>query len=187
MFHSRVVAVFAAFVVGASAGCGASNGGGAEPGDYAKPVCASLLTWKRGVTSDSALLSKQLQARSLDVRTVRAKYTAFFRGVVTRTDALLMEIGNAGAPAVDSGADYARDLRAALAQARAGLAAARARFAALPADDLRSYAAGAARIRDQLGQVFVGASAALGRLGRTYDDKALNTAFEDQPDCRDLA
>jgi hypothetical protein len=187
MFRSRVVAVSAALVVAASAGCGPSNGGGVRPGDYAKAVCASLLAWKRGVANDSALLSKQLQARSLDVRTVSAKYTAFFRGVVTRTDALLEEIGSVGAPAVDSGAYYARDLRAALAQARAGLADARARFAALPADDLRSYAAGAARIRDQLGRVFLDADAALGRLGRTYSDKALNSAFEDQPDCRSLA
>jgi hypothetical protein len=60
-------------------------------------------------------------------------------------------------------------------------------LAALPAGDLRSYAAGAARIRDQLGQVFAGVGAALGRLRRTYSGTALNTTFEDQPDCRGLA
>ncbi len=183
-----VVAVLAAFALLLSAiGCGPSNGGETTPEDYAKAVCSNLLTWKQGVTNDSAALSRKLQARSLDVATVKAMYTAFFEGVVRRTDALLKGVETAGAPRLDDGANYARDLRAALADARAGLADARARFAALPARDLRSYAAGATKIRDELGRVFLGVGAALDRLSRTYRDRGLNDAFDQEADCKGLA
>jgi hypothetical protein len=181
--HSALVALAVAVVV---VGCGPSNGGAVEAGDHAKAVCASQLRWKQGVTSDSARLSRQLRARSADVATVKANYTAFFHGAVGRTDALLEGIEKSGAPKVDNGVDHARDLRAALAETRTGLADARVRLAALPIGDLRFYAAGSAHIRDELGQAFLGVGAALDRLGRRYPDKALNTAFERQPECKRL-
>lgn len=170
-----------------SIGCGPSNGGDTAAEDYAKSVCAGLLSWRQGVTNDSAQLSRQLQASAADVGTVKAKYTAFFQGVVRRTDALLSAVDRAGAPKVDDGSGYARDLRAALTEARTGLASAQRRFAALPTNNLRSYAAGAAKTRDDLGTIFVGVGEALDRLGRTYPDKGLNEAFEEQPDCKSLA
>jgi hypothetical protein len=181
-----VVLALLAVLVAAPA-CGPSNGGEVAPADYAKAVCSTLLTWKQGVANDSALLSQELRTTSADVATVKAKYTAFFQGVVGRTDVLLREIEMAGAPSVDRGPDYARDLRAALTGARAGLADARARFASLPASDLRSYATGAAKIRDQLGRVFVAVGAALDRLSRTYTDKGLNSAFDDESAYKTLA
>ena len=187
VLRSPVRGAFTALaVVILAAGCGPSNGGAVEAKDYAKAVCGHLLRWKQGVASDGALLSQQLRAKSADVATVKAKYTAFFHGAVGRTDTLLEGLDRAGAPKVEDGVDYARDLRAALAVTRTGLADARARFAALPTGDLRSYAAGSAKIRDELGQAFVGVGAALDRLGRRYPDKALNSAFDQQPECKRL-
>jgi hypothetical protein len=170
-----------------TAGCGPTNGGQTPAEEYAKAVCVGLLTWRQGVTNDSAELSRQLQAGAADVGAVKAKYTAFFRGVVRRTEALLTAVDRAGAPKVDDGTPYARDLRAALETTRAGLVRAQRRFAALPTNNLRSYAAGAAKIRDDLGAIFIDVGAALDRLGKTYPDKGLNEAFEDEPDCQSLA
>jgi hypothetical protein len=176
-----------AFLAVAASGCGPTNGGDVPPEDYAKTVCAGLLSWRQSVANDSTRLSSDLQAAAADVGTVKAKYTAFFQGVVRRTDVLLSAVSKAGAPKVDNGSSYARDLKSALAETRVGLANAQRRFAVLPANDLRSYAAGAAKIRDDLGKVFIGVGSALDRLGRTYPDKDLNEAFEQQPDCKSLA
>jgi hypothetical protein len=157
------------------------------PEGYAKAICGGLLTWRQGVASDSARLSRELQAGGADVATVKAKYTAFFQGVVRRTDSLLTAVTKAGAPKVDNGTAYARDLQAALGKTRTGLAGAQRRFAALPINNLRSYASGAAKIRDDLGTVFLGVGTALDDLGKTYPDKGLNEAFEQDADCKSLA
>jgi hypothetical protein len=182
-----VLVPLVAFLLAASgSACSPSNGGDIPPDDYAKAVCAGLLSWRQGVASDSARLSRELQAAAADVATVKAKYTAFFQGVVRRTDTLLTAVGKAGAPKVDNGSSYAHDLRAALTKTRAGLASAQRRFAALPVDNLRSYAAGAAKVRDDLGTVFLGVGTALDDLGKTYPSKGLNEAFEQQTDCKSL-
>jgi hypothetical protein len=173
-------------LAGAVSACGPSNGGDVAAGDYAKAVCSGLLSWRQGVAGDSARLSQALQAGAADVRTVKAKYTAFYQGVVRRTDTLLGAVSKAGAPKVDNGVAYARDLTGALTRTRTGLATAQRRFAALPVNDLRSYASGAARIRDDLGTVFLGVGTALDELGKTYPDKGLNKAFEEQTDCKSL-
>jgi hypothetical protein len=183
--RTRLVLIVA-FVL-AAAGCGPSNGGAVAPRDYADAVCAGLQTWRQGVTGDSTRLSADLQRRSADIATVKAKYTAFYRSVVARTDTLLTAVGRAGAPEVDNGTSYARDLQAALTQTRTGLAAAQRRFATLSTSDLRSYAAGAAKIRDDLGKVFLGVGDTLDQLGRTYPDKGLNKAFEESATCKSLA
>ncbi len=181
----RLVLLVTFLLAGLVAACGPSNGGDVAAGDYAKAVCSGLLSWRQGVAGDSARLSTALQASS-DVRTVKARYTAFYQGVVKRTDTLLTAVGKAGAPKVDNGVAYARDLTAALTQTRTGLANAQRRFAALPINDLKSYATGAARIRDDLGTVFLGVGTALDQLGKTYPDKGLNKAFEEQTDCKSL-
>jgi hypothetical protein len=178
--------VVAFLLAGAMLGCGPSNGGDTSSEDYAKGVCAGLLSWRQGVASDSARLSRELQAGAADIATVKAKYTAFFQAVVRRTDTLLAAVSKAGAPKVDNGTAYAHDLQAALAKTRTGLATAQRRFAGLPINDLRSYAAGAAKVRDDLGTVFLGVGTALDQLGKTYPDKGLNQAFEQQADCKSL-
>jgi hypothetical protein len=179
--------VFVAIVLAAIAGCGVSEGGDVEPEAYAKAVCSGLLTWRTGVTADSTQLSNALKAGGSDVATVKARYATFFSGAVKRTDLLVRTVGDAGAPEVDNGLGYARDLQAALAQTRKGLADAQTRFARLPTTDLRSYAAGAAKVRDSLGTVFTEVGSSLDRLGSTYTDDGLNKAFADDPDCRSLA
>lgn len=170
-----------------AAGCGVSDGGDAEPRAYAKAVCSGLLTWRTGVAADSAALTAALAARVSDVPTVKARYTRFFAGTVRRTDELVSTVQQAGAPKVDDGLGYARDLSAALGRTRRGLDEAQRRFARLPTGDLRSYAAGAAKIRDSLGTVFTDVGASLDRLGATYTDPDLDEAFGAEPDCRSLA
>jgi hypothetical protein len=183
----RVPIVLIAVLFAASAGCGPSNAGAVDSGDYANAVCARLLAWRQGVTNDSTKLSADLQARSSDINAVKAKYTAFYKSIVTRTDTLIAAVRKAGAPKVDNGSSYARDLLVALNQTRTGLATAQRRFAGLPTTDLRSYAAGAGKIRDDLGKVFLGVGDSLDTLGRTYPDKGLNQAFEHSTDCQNLA
>jgi hypothetical protein len=183
---SPVLAGCAALAVVLATGCGTRNGGDVKPDGDAQAVCSTLLAWRQRVPADSARLSAELQAGSLDAQPVKDRYTAFFQAVVGRTDTMLTGIDKAGAPKVDNGAAYARELRAALTEARSKLADARARLSALPAGDLRPYAAGAATIRDQLGPVFTDIGTTLDRLGRSYPDKALNGAFDRQQECTRL-
>ena len=179
--------LFVVIVLLAVAGCGVSDGGDREPRAYARSVCSALLVWRLGVTADSTRLSNALSAGAIDVATVKARYTTFFAGTVRRTDQLIAAVKAAGVPRADHGVGYARDLAAALAQARKGLADARTRFARLPAGDLKSYAAGAAKVRDSLGTVFTEVERSLDRLGSTYTASDLNGAFRDEPDCRSLS
>lgn len=177
-----------AIVLTATVACGGpENGGSADPKAYAKAVCSGLSTWQQGVTSDSTTLSSALRSATSDVATVRRRYTDFYAGTTRRTDELIRVVRAAGAPEVDNGLGYARDLTAALTQARKGLADAQTRFARLPASDLRSYAAGAAKVRDSLGTVFTDVGTSLDRLGTSYTDSDLVEAFRDEPDCQRLS
>jgi hypothetical protein len=166
--------------------CGAEDAGDSEPAGYARSVCADLVGWRDGVAADSVQLTRSLDSAA-DVTTVRARYSRFFTATVRRTDQLIGAVDAAGAPKVDHGRGYSRDLAAALRQARAGLATAQKSFAALPAADLTAYAAGARKIRDSLGGMFGQVGTALDKLGTTYTDKDLNRAFGAEPACQRLS
>jgi hypothetical protein len=166
--------------------CGPEDAGGTEPADFARSVCAQLTSWRDGVAADSAELTRSLGGAD-DVATVRSRYGQFFTSTERRTDQLIQAFGTAGAPKVDHGRGYSRDLTAALQSARSGLATARKSFAALPTDDLAGYAAGARKIRDSLGGVFTQVGTMLDRLGRTYTSADLNRAFGDEPACQRLS
>ena len=181
----RPIAAAAAAVVLLTA-CGPEDAGGTEATQYARSVCAGLGTWRDGVAADSAELTRSLSSAA-DVATVRSRYSRFFTSAVRRTDQLIHAVDTAGAPKVDHGQGYSRDLTAALQRARAGLAAAQKSFAALHAGDLAGYAAGARTIRDSLGGVFSQVGTALDQLGRTYTSADLNRAFGDEPGCRRLS
>jgi hypothetical protein len=166
--------------------CGAEDVGDTEPARYARSVCSGLSGWRDGVAADSAALTHSLD-NAADVPTVRTRYSRFFSATVRRTDQLIGAVDSAGAPKVDHGRGYSRDLTTALRQARTGLATAQKSFAALPAVDLAAYAAGARTIRDSLGGVFSQVGTALDKLGSTYTDKGLNRAFGDEPACQRLS
>lgn len=166
--------------------CGAEYAGEVPAETYAQTVCSGLVGWRDGIAADSAELTGSL-GEATDVPTVRARYTRFFTGTVRRTDQLLGSVRGAGAPAVDHGNGYARDLTAALERTRAGLAAAQKRFAALPTGDLRQYAAGARTVRDSLGTLFSQVGATVDDLGGTDTDSGLNRAFRDDPACQRLS
>jgi hypothetical protein len=186
-----VSAVFRAIAAGVVAvvlltGCGPEDGGDTEPAEYARAVCAGLSSWRDSVASDSAELSRSLGSAA-DVATMRSRYSRFFTATLRRTDQLIQAVDSAGAPQVDHGRGYSRDLTAALQTARSGLATAQKSFAALPAGDLGAYAAGARKIRDSLGGVFSQVGTALDQLGRTYTSADLNRAFGDEPACQRLS
>jgi hypothetical protein len=166
--------------------CGPEDAGDIEPADFARSVCAGLTSWRDGVATDSAQLTRSLGGAN-DVATVRSRYGTFFSSTVHRTDQLIRAVDDAGAPKVDHGSGYSRDLTAALERARSGLASAQKSFAALPATDLAGYAAGARKIRDSLGGVFTQVGATLDQLGRTYTSADLNRAFGDEPACQRLS
>jgi hypothetical protein len=166
--------------------CGAKDAGDTKPAQYAQSVCSGLAGWRDGVAADSAELTRSLGAAA-DVTTVRARYTRFFSATVRRTDQLISTVSAAGAPDVDHGNGYSRDLTSALRQARTGLATAQRSFGALPATDLAAYAAGARKIRDSLGAVFGQVGTTLDHLGSTYTDDDLNRAFTTQPACQRLS
>ncbi len=183
MFRAITVGVVAVVLLTA---CGPEDAGHTEPAHYARSVCAGLASWRDGVAADSAVLSRSLGSAA-DVATVRSRYSRFFVTTVRRTDQLIHAVDSAGAPEVDHGRGYSRDLTAALQRARSGLATAQKSFAALPAGDLAGYAAGARKIRDSLGGVFTQVGMALDRLGRTYTSADLNRAFGDEPACQRLS
>jgi hypothetical protein len=166
--------------------CGPEDAGDTEPADFARSVCAGLTSWRDGVATDSAELTRSLGGAN-DVASVRARYAHFFTSTVRRTDQLIHTVDTAGAPKVDHGRGYSRDLTAALESARSGLATAQKSFAALPTSDLAGYAAGARKIRDSLGGVFTQVGMTLDELGRTYTSADLNRAFGDQPACQRLS
>jgi hypothetical protein len=177
-----------AILLAAVAGCGGvENGGDVEPKAYAKAVCSGLVSWRSGVSGDSTKLSDALRSGASDVTTVKSRYTAFFAGTTRRTDQLIRVVNAAGAPKVDNGVGYAKDLSAALARTRKGLADAQTQFARLPTGDLRSYATGAAKVRDSLGKVFTEVGTSLDRLGASYAGTDLADAFRDEPDCQSLS
>ena len=166
--------------------CGPDDAGDAQPADFARSVCAGLTSWRDGVGTDSSELTRSL-GRANDVATVRSRYGLFFTSTVRRTDQLIHTVDTAGAPKVDHGRGYSRDLTAALESARSGLAAAQKSFAALPTSDLAGYAAGARRIRDSLGGVFMQVGTTMDELGQTYTSADLNRAFGDEPACQRLS
>lgn len=178
--HVLIVPIIAILVA-----CGPSNAGNVDADVYAGDVCSALLAWRQGVTNDSSELSRALGAAA-DTATVRARYTTFFAAAVRRTDALVTAVGRAGAPKAEGGNGYARDLATTLATTTTALRRARSRFAALPTADLASYAAGAAKIRDELGSAFAGIGRSLDRLAESYPDDELNAAFAEQPACQSL-
>lgn len=166
--------------------CGPDDAGDTEPADFARSVCAGLTSWRDGVATDSAELTRSLSGAG-DVATVRSRYGRFFTSTVHRTDQLIHAVDTAGAPKVDHGRGYSRDLTAALERARSGLATAQKSFARLPTGDLAGHAAGARKIRDSLGGVFTQIATALDQLGQTYTSADLNRAFGDEPACQRLS
>jgi hypothetical protein len=166
--------------------CGPEDAGDTEPADFARSVCAGLTSWRDGVVTDSAELTRSLGGAD-DVATIRSRYGRFFTSSVRRTDQLIHAVDTAGAPEVDHGRGYSRDLMAALESARSGLATAQRSFAALPTGELAGYAAGARKIRDSLGGVFTQVGTTLDELGRTYTSADLNRAFGDEPACQRLS
>jgi hypothetical protein len=180
-----LAAALAVAAVLTTACSGAEDAGGTEPERYAQAVCTGLVGWRDGVAGDSRALTTSL-GRAADVATVRDRYSRFFAGTVRRTDQLIGTVTAAGAPDADHGNGYARDLTAALRQARAGLAAAQQKFAALPTTDLAAYAAGARAVRDSLGTLFTQVGGTLDQLGGRYTDSGLNRAFRDDPACQRL-
>jgi hypothetical protein len=166
--------------------CGPDDAGETEPAGFARSVCVGLTSWRDGVAAESAQLTSSLGGAT-DVATVRSRYGRFFRSTVRRTDQLIRAVDAAGAPKVDHGRGYSRDLTAALESARSGLATAQKNFAALPTGDLAGYAAGARKIRDSLGGVFTRVGTTLDQLGRTYTSADLNRAFGDEPACQRLS
>ena len=166
--------------------CAPEDAGDTEPADFARSVCAGLTSWRDGVATESAELTRSLDGAN-DVATVRSRYGHFFTSTVRRTDQLIHAVDTAGAPKVDHGRGYSRDLTAALKSARSGLASAQKSFAALPTSDLAGYAAGARRIRDALGGVFTQVGTTLDELGQTYTSGDLNRAFGDEPACQRLS
>jgi hypothetical protein len=180
-----VSAVFRPIVAGVVAvvlltACAPEDAGDTEPADFARSVCAGLTSWRDGVATESAELTRSLDGAN-DVATVRSRYGHFFTSTVRRTDQLIHTVDTAGAPKVDHGRGYSRDLTAALESARSGLAI------ALPAGDLAGYAARARKIRDSLGGVFTQVGTTLDELGRTYTSANLNRAFGDEPACQRLS
>ena len=183
MFRAIAAGVVAIVLLTA---CGPEDAGDTEPADFARSVCAGLTSWRNGVATDSAELTRSLGGAS-DAATVRSRYGHFFTSTVRRTDQLIHTVDTAGTPKVDHGRGYSRDLTAALEAARSGLATAQKSFAALPTGDLAGYAAGAWKIRDSLGGVFTQVGTTLDELGQTYTSGDLNRAFGDEPACQRLS
>jgi hypothetical protein len=174
-------------VVGLCAACGSNGGGGAgaeaaDPGDWVESICTSLTGWRddlqestQEIQQSAPDLSNPEQAQSL--------LSTFLDDAVTRTDQLLSEVGDAGAPDVEQGAAISTELQAALKDARDVLADARDGVQELPTDDPAAFGTGAQELAGSIQDGLNGVGQTFNRLNDRFDAPEVEEAFENSDTC----
>jgi len=179
-------------VAGICAACGGNDGGeaggeapAAEPGDWVENVCTSLVGWR----SDLQGSSEELQQSAPDLSNpeeARTVLTDFLDDAVTRTEQLLAEVGDAGAPDVEQGTAISTDLQAALRDARDVLADARAGAEELPTDDPVAFGTGAQELAGSIQDGLNDVGQTFSNLNERYDAPEIEEAFQSSDACTEL-
>jgi hypothetical protein len=183
-------------VAGICAACGESDGGeaggeapappaAAEPSDWVENVCTSLVGWR----SDLQGSSEELQQSAPDLSNpeeARTVLSDFLDDAVTRTEQLLTEIGDAGAPDVEQGSAISTDLQAALRNARDVLADARAGAEELPTDDPVAFGTGAQELAGSIQDGLNDVGQTFTDLNERYDAPEIEEAFQSSDACTEL-
>ena len=177
-------------VVGVCAACGRSGGGeatgeAADSDEWVESICTSLTGWRNDLQEST----QEIQRSALDLSNpeeAQSLLTTFLEDAVTRTDQLLSEIGEAGAPDVEQGTAISTDLQAALDDGRDVLAEARDGVQELPTDDPIAFVSGAQElagsVRDGLNDV----GQTFDQLNDRYDAPEVEEAIKSSDTCSAL-
>jgi hypothetical protein len=171
-----------AIALGISACGGDDDDGGdkQDPRDYASDFCGAAQEWVDAIRSGARDLGGL--DRDATPREGREALGSFFDQTVKDTDEFAAELDAAGEPDVSGGADAAKELKDAVAQAKDILEDARAQTEDLPVSDERAFATEARKVgrstRDSLS-----------RVGDAIDEPRsgeLREAIRDTPGCQRL-
>src|SRR5918998_657815 len=165
------------------AACGGDDGDGGDakdPKEYAGDFCGAAQEWVDAIRSGASDLGNLgTDATPEEGRDALGK---FFDQTVKDTDEFAGELDGAGEPDVSGGADAAKELKDAVAQAKDILEDARSKTEDLPVDDEREFATEARKVgrstRDSLS-----------RVGDAIDEPRsgeLREAIRDTPGCQRL-
>jgi hypothetical protein len=177
------VAIFALAAASACGG-GSESASGASPEEWSADVCGALSDWVADLNQRADEM-QQATADSGSIPDARDRIVEFLDTTVTRTDAMLQTVEDAGAPAVDDGEAIARDLREELAKIKPVFEDARESAEALP-DDPEAFVDAAQDLGSALA---AGGGEVGGRLEATqekYDSPELEKAFNEEPACQTL-
>jgi hypothetical protein len=177
-------------VVSLCAACGTSGGGEAggeavDPAEWVESVCTSLTGWRNDLQGST----EEIQQSSPDLSNpeeAQSLLTTFLEDAVTRTDQLLTEIGDAGAPDVEQGAAISTDLQAALEDARDVLAEARDGAQELPTDDPIAFGTGAQELAGSIQDGLNDVGQTFNKLNDQYDAPEVEEAFQSSDTCSAL-
>jgi hypothetical protein len=188
---AAVLALLSVCVAAACGGNGGDGGGGGDasaavdPTEWVEGVCASLVGWRDDIQGASEEL-QQSAGGSADLEEALSLLTSFLDDAVTRTDALVAEVGDAGSPDVDQGEQISADLQGALQEARDVLAEARDTAEGLPADDPAAFASGAQELAGSIQSGLTDVGGTFDELNEKYDTPELEQAFQDSEACSEL-
>ena len=177
-------------VVGLCAACGGNGGGeadgeAADPGEWVESICTSLTGWR----DDLQESTQEIQQSAPDLSNpeeAQSLLTTFLEDAVTRTDQLLSEVGEAGAPDVEQGTAISTELQGALEDARDVLAEARDGAQELPTDDPIAFGTGAQELAGSIQDGLNDVGQTFNQLNDRYDAPEVEEAFENSDTCSGL-
>ena len=162
-----------------------SSGDAVSVESWAGGVCGSVETWLRGINQKGTQLGQDVQGVS-DLTKGRDLLVQFMEDAVALTDTMIEGVEAAGAPDIENGDQLATDLVAALQPVKDTFSTAVDKAKALPTDDPEAFSAAATQLGQEITDSQTEFSASFDQLQATYDDPALNTAFDTVPECAQL-
>jgi hypothetical protein len=185
----RLAVAAVAFVLAVPA-CGGDGGDGGTDGREAQAwvadVCSAVGSWVEGIQEEGTALGESAQGAE-NLQQARGQFVDFFDQVIARTERMLRQVGDAGAPAVEDGDAIAEDLHSALEPIQGVFEDARGDAANLPTDDPAAFQAGATEIGETVQREAAEIGEAFDRLEREYDVPELDEAFDEEEACAEIA
>ncbi len=165
-----------AFLIGTS-GCGSTDGVAAK--SWARAVCTALNPWRTEITSLTTKAQQQLNSATTADQT-KANVVALLAGAEQSSEKARQGVTGAGVPAVDHGAEIAKQFAVSLEKARDAYGHAKASVSALPTKNSKSFYAGVKSTFDTLKDEYAKSALDTGNVG----SKDLQQAFDEVPECR---
>lgn len=183
---ASLAAVFALAVLIAS-GCGGGDDSveGAPPDQFAADVCGAISSWQNEIQAEVSAMSAELSATSTPAE-IKEQLVDFMESATKATDQMLAKVKEAGPPAVEDGEALQRDLEAGLERAQTAFSQARDRAKSLPTGDRAAFQREASALGTTLNEQGTAIGQTFNGLSDKYDSNELNTAFDNDPACRNL-